>query len=333
MRFFVKREILYSLFVINKFNVPILGVQLALILSLSSCGFEQSLPTEIEMPELIIKRGNFFNTQKEYAVILREDNKGEAFIKDLDNPLYTLEVLVQNNNIDTVFSLKGLPISSTSINYEIIDYNFDGKNDIAVTLYTSARGNNRKSIFLYNQIDKSFDYVTNSHLLHSLSVDDSLQLIKSHFEEFSDEIGAYYHREYYYQYDGFALKKAPLNLEYHNQISILPTERVNQFTEYGDTFHIGVIKAYELLNEQEKVQELLADTQHYQRKLLIGGYPNHKKKSFGIEVREFVDARASIIASFSVNAYTGDIFLNLNHFQKLTKMVCGKYLLTSGILN
>jgi hypothetical protein len=306
----------YIHFIKILFCLSLYGLLVTFFQALCSCNSSQSLPLKIETPELIIKRGNFFNTQKEYAVILREDNKGEAFIKDLDNPLYTLEVLVQNNNIDTVFSLKGLPISSTSINYEIIDYNFDGKNDIAVTLYTSARGNNRKSIFLYNQIDKSFDYVTNSHLLHSLSVDDSLQLIKSCFEEFSDEIGAYYHREYYYQYDGFALKKAPLNLEYHNQISILPTERVNQFAEHGDTFHIGVIKAYELLNEQEKVQELLADTQHYQRKLLIGGYPNHKKKSFSIEVREFVDARASIIASFSVNAYTGDIFFEPKPFSK-----------------
>ena len=301
---------------INKFNVPILGVQLVLILSLFSCGFEQSLPTKIETPELIIKRGNFFDTQKEYAVILREDNKGEAFIKDLDNPLYTLEVVVQNDNVDTIFSLKGLSVSSTSINYEIIDYNFDGKNDIIVTLYTSARGTNRKSIFLYNQIDKSFDYVTNSHLLHSLSVDDSLQLIKSYFEKFSDEIGAYYHREYYYQYDGLTLKKVPLDLDYHNQISILPTERVNQFAEHEDTFHISAIKAYELLNEQEKVKHILADTQHYQRKLLIGAYPNHKKKSFSIEVREFVDARASIIASFSVNAYTGAIFFEPKPFSE-----------------
>lgn len=289
-------------------TINILLINLGLILLLFSCNSPQSLPIEIDTPELIIKRGNFFDTEKEYAVILREDNKGKAFIENLDNPLYTLAVLVQNNNIDTIFSLKGLPINSTSISCEIADYNFDGKNDIVVTLYTSARGNNRKSIFLYNPINESFDYVTNSHLLHSLSIEDALQLIKSNFEKFSDEIGEYYHRYFYYRYDKFALKKVLLDIEYQNEISILSADKVNQFIEYGDTFAISAIEAYILLNKQEKIQYILADTQHYQRKLLISGYPNQKKKSFNISVREFIDVRASIVASFSVNAYTGDVF-------------------------
>lgn len=178
-----------------------------------SCQPSSSLPLEFDSPELIIKRGNFFNIQKEYAVILREDNRGEAFIKGLDNPLYTLEVLVQNNNVDTIFLLRGLPVSSTSINYEIVDYNFDGNNDIIITLYTSARGNNRKCIFLYNPKQQSFDYVTNSHLLHSLSIDDSLKLVKSDFEKFSDKRGEYYHRDDYYQYDGLILKKVLVNVK------------------------------------------------------------------------------------------------------------------------
>lgn len=294
-------------------------ISISLVLWTCSNSKTKPLPVETETAALIIKRGHFFDTEKEYAVILREDNKGEAFIKNLDNPLYTLEVLVQNDNVDTIFSLRGLPVSSTSVNYEIADYNFDGKNDIVVTLYTSARGNNRKSIFLYNQVDNSFDYVVNSHVLHSLSVDDSLQLIQSYFEEFSDEIGTYYHREYYYQYDELALKKVPLSLEYHNQISILPTESVKQFIEQGDTFPIADLKAYALLYQEKKVQEILADTSNYQRKLLIGRYPNRTKKSFCIEVREFIDLRAPVLASFSVNAYTGAIHFEPKAFSAAYK--------------
>lgn len=185
-------------------TINILLINLGLILLLFSCNSPQSLPLEVDTPELIIKRGNFFDTEKEYAVILRENNKGKAFI-NLDNPLYTLVVLAQNNNIDTIFSLKGLPINSTSIKCEITDYNFDSKNDIVITLYTSARGNSRKCIFLYNPLNKSFDYVTNSHLLHSLSIDDSLQFIKSDFEEFSDKTGEYHHRVDYYKYQNKTL--------------------------------------------------------------------------------------------------------------------------------
>ena len=108
-----------------------------------------------------------------------------------------------------------------------------------------------------------------------------------------------------------------LNLNY--QISILPSENVKQFLEQGDTFSISAIEAYELLKGQEKVKHILADTQHYQRKLLIGGYPKATQKSFNIEVREFVDARASIIASFSVNAYTGEIFFEPKPFSEAYK--------------
>jgi hypothetical protein len=293
-------------------NILLVSISLLLL----SCSNSTTLPLEINTPELIIQRGNFFDTEKEYAVILRADNKGSSFVKTINNPLYSLVVLVENSSIDTLFSVQGLPIDAVVLNCEIADYNFDGKNDIVINLYSSARGNNRKCIFLYNYTKQSFDYVVNSHLLHSLSVDDSLKLIKSDFEKFSDEIAEYYHRDDYYQYDGLTLKKVPLNLDYHNQISILPRENVKQFVEHGDTFPITAIKAYTLLNQEEKVQQILADTQEYQRMLLIGAYPNKKKDKFHIEIREFVDMRAPILASFSVDAYTGAIFFEPKPFSE-----------------
>jgi hypothetical protein len=106
------------------------------------------------------------------------------------------------------------------------------------------------------------------------------------------------------------------NLNYQSQISILSPKDVKEFVEERDTFPISARKAYVLLNKQEKVQEILADTQHYQRKLLIDAYPTNKKKKFSISVREFIDARASIIASFSVNAYTGAIFFEPKPFSE-----------------
>lgn len=107
-----------------------------------------------------------------------------------------------------------------------------------------------------------------------------------------------------------------LNLKYHYQISALSPKNVKDFLEKRDTFPITAITAYKSVYEERKVQEILADTQYYKRKLLIDDYPSNSKKVFSVDVREFVDNRGVIIASFSVSAYTGDIFFKPKPFSK-----------------
>jgi len=180
-------------------NIQLINISVVLLF-LNSCHYGESLPLEKYTPECIVKRGFFFNKEKEYAIIVKESNRKETFIKGLDNPLYSLTVLVQDNSrVDTLFDVQGLPVDPSSINCEVEDYNFDHYKDIVITLQTSVRGDNKKSIFLYLPNKDSFAYVENSHLLHSLNVADSLKLIRADFEEFNDEIGGYSYRTYYYK--------------------------------------------------------------------------------------------------------------------------------------
>lgn len=178
-------------------------MNISLVYSFFACTL--SLPKEMDTSLCIIKRGYFFDNNKEYAVVLKKEHTETAFIETLGYPFYSLIVLVQNKSIDTLWKVEGLPIDDASIDCEIEDYNFDGQYDIVVKLYTSARGNHRKCIFLYDPIHNTFGYVTNSHQLHSLSVNDSLQLIQSDFEIFNDEIADYFRREDYYKYEGNVL--------------------------------------------------------------------------------------------------------------------------------
>ena len=180
---------------------PLISLKILSLFLLLSCSHQKSLPPEIDTPEWIVKRGNFFNKKKEYAIVLKESNTKNAFIRDIDYPLYSLEILTKNKKIDTLFKIQGIPISSASINCEIEDYNFDNKNDIIITLYTSARGNNRKAIFLYNSNSNSFNYVPNSHLLPSLNINKLKQTVTSSFEFFNDSIGEYQTKNIEYRYN------------------------------------------------------------------------------------------------------------------------------------
>jgi len=104
------------------------------------------------------------------------------------------------------------------------------------------------------------------------------------------------------------MNKKVIDLNFYNEISILPQGSINQFIEHKDTFPISFKDAYTILNNHKKVYSILTDTQYYPRKLLVDGYPNQNKKMFSISIREFIDVRATIIASFSVDAYTGNMY-------------------------